>query len=194
MSLKLKMSFFLIPIVLMGAAHAEGPATKPFPRFGLGTNLSLMGINQIHVPVLINKNLRVEPILGFYSDSTTEDENEESSSNTTLGLGVFYNLYPDKKEETAIYIGPRFNMVMNSTTNKEGGNEMKTSRSDITIGLAAGAEYFFTRAFSLGGEVQFNYVMMGKTDTEVGGNTETSKADSSVMSTTGMGVIRWYFL
>ena len=95
----------------------------------------------------------VEPSISYYYKKSTETEiwtgkkTKEANSVTILGLGFLENKLKQEKYNT--YWGFRFAVGMDSETS-----------SDDNIYLFApvyGAEYDFSKNFSLGGETRLNY-------------------------------------
>lgn len=194
------------------AEDASAQAIAKKPRGGLGVsvapsgffNLTSAGVGQLHIPVLINKQLRVEPTLGLLRASTTDaasDQNNNTETTTTtqaiiLGVGAFYHWNPAKV--TAVYVGPRIGATLNSTNAEAtvGGQTVtnETSRTDINLALAIGGEYFFAKTASIGGEWSLAYVITGDTTVNANGTETTLTADSGTISTNSSLIFRWYFM
>ncbi len=183
-------------------------------RIGLGASLNVegltnaspaLGFGHLHVPVLLSPQFRLEPTFGFANSSTTNKTGTGDMEMTTdnsltllrLGTGVFYNI--PYTRSTALYVGPRLGILLNttSTTVDIGGNDSTTdtSRLDFYAGLAFGGEYFFTKSFSLGGEAQFMFISTGNTTTTVDGDEPENPPEmtGTTLTTSALIFVRWYF-
>lgn len=177
-----------------------------------------------YFPIYINDKIRIEPMFGLNTINSGNTQSSKStistdysintytsnSSVTTIGLGGFY--IASISNSFNMYLGPRiyFNFASSLVEyiyeQSSGGHysrndyKTETKESDITVGLALGAEYFPIRKFSFGAEASFNYTSYGNPDIT---NTQqqtapyyTGSNDRTQYSynTSGIFFVRWYFL
>ncbi len=135
----------------------------------------------LYVPVNVLPFLRIEASLGYFgysaASSTTSSitgqpkssSDSRSSSMTNAGLSAFYRL--PGMGNLGFYAGPRLGLSVLSMTRDstvpawDTGADTRTvsesSQINWTMGLAAGAEYFFVPWFSLGADVEGGYQIFG---------------------------------
>ncbi len=178
-----------------------------------------------YIPLNLTPNFRIEPAFGINSmksgnTSSTSDINNYSSivtnsydaSVATIGLSGYYIFLISNS--LSVYLGPRFNLSFCSTDSKNdydylnngmyshSAYETITKETDITTGLAFGAEYYPIKNFSFGAEANFNYISYGNPDIsnttspppQPSTSTSTSSRTQHSFNTGGMICIRWYFL
>lgn len=183
-------------------AIAKGRGGIGVDVLGMGNLLNGSGAN-IYVPILISPQFRLEPSLNFARTSEETTTDNTTTTDTTLGFGVgigaFYNWSPGR--HTAVYVGPRLGVQYSAQSNEVAAGSTTTtqdiSRTNIHLGVGLGGEYFFAKAFSLGGEVQLNYVIVGEPTVETsGGNDNNNNGPETSESRIGTGsqvFVRWYF-
>lgn len=129
--------------------------------------------------IILSKNFRFEPTFGYYSYShTSSSGSESSSSNFRLGAVL---AYANSKASMNYYYGIDIGAILSS----QSSSSTDRSKTDFYIGPAIGGEYMFSDNFSLGGEIQVNYIKLGNFD-------EDSDASTSLVSTRGKIILRWY--
>ena len=152
------------------------------------------GFNNILLP-LRGTNFTVEPELGLFRMTMTSESGAFSSSQTVsanrLGLGLLKHF--EKRENLEPYLAPRVGAVFMSFENKpSSGTTFKSKQTNLYLTGGAGAQYFFSGHFTLGGEAQLTYTHFGN-PTSSGGGTTSTKLSGSTISSVGILTIRWYF-
>ena len=89
--------------------------------------------------------------------------------------------YANSKASMNYYYGIDIGAILSS----QSSSSTDRSKTDFYIGPAIGGEYMFSDNFSLGGEIQVNYIKLGNFD-------EDSDASTSLVSTRGKIILRWY--
>jgi len=79
-------------------------------------------------------------------------------------------------------------IIQTSSYFKSPLDEWDRSKIDFYIGPALGAEYLFTKRFSLGGEIQLNFISIGQWDGDL-----SAENSESVVRTKPLIFVRWYF-
>ncbi len=149
-------------------------------------------INNLYFPVAFGQRLLLEPEVGFTTGKQTVKvlgiDQEFKGTIWRLGIGVFYR-FP-ATDDLRVYLGPRFKWIRTSAYEDDGTERTEFAETDVSIGAAAGGEYFFSSHFSLGGEAQFNYIDLGEPDVEVGDLVDLRRR---IFTTDTLVMIRWYF-
>ena len=191
---------------------AEVADDGDFKKFGLGLHVEQFRINELmssnFVPVnkIIftispNNKFRIEPAIGY--TKAKETNKDDFSSYETLQSGIFFGLggfgmYQAGK--TNLYFGIRLEYgTINDeyTTSDTNGNSFfrtdKTKR--FMVGPAVGAEFFFGKHFSFGGEVALkNYsANTERTDTNNSTPDPNDENKSNFFSTETGLLLRFYF-
>ncbi len=122
-------------------------------------------INNLYFPVAFGQRLLLEPEVGF-----------TTGKQTVKVLGIDQEF--------------RFKWIRTSAYEDDGTERTEFAETDVSIGAAAGGEYFFSSHFSLGGEAQFNYIDLGEPDVEVGDLIDLRRR---IFTTDTLVMIRWYF-
>lgn len=134
---------------------------------------SPFGSGAVHVPIDIAGMVRIEPSIGWvhHSQSAASNgaETSDSQSAVRLGLGAFYRLRlgDSAAANLGVRLGPLFasrkegSVFQDPGTNTTIETNVVTSRTDFSIGPAIGGEYFPSKHFSLGAEIQLNTVIVG---------------------------------
>lgn len=94
-----------------------------------------------------------------------------------------------RKDKVDIYYGVRNGLICTWDYDRydwNGTERYERSKTDYYFGPAMGGEYFFSKHFSLGGEVQLNYVFIGRWDGGDGGGTEGGIRTKTFI------FVRWY--
>src|SRR5579872_1307229 len=127
------------------------------------------GFANIIAPIQIGPHILIEPELGFYrydQDETLPDTIKEHYDKEVVrtGFGVFYSVEPDKSFEW--YLGGRLGVLsseLHITHNPitSAHQEFDHQWGAFYAGAAFGVEFFFSRHFSIGGEVQINHIGYG---------------------------------
>jgi hypothetical protein len=167
-----KLSFIVIFIVFLFVISITVQAQEKISWIGLGVglnNLASFDYPSFYLPINISAKFRLEPEIWFYRYSETGNIFEETQTNLSLGLGVFFVV---QKEKLDIYYGTRNGIIFSKTRT--------WSQTDFYIGPATGAEYYLHERFSLGGEIQLRYVFLG----DDGG---------AALRINALFLIRWYF-
>ncbi len=148
----------------------------------------------IYLPIRVNPGLKIEPEFGLMRYTIDASSVDQTFSIMLIGAGAFFlmNVGP-----VDLSWGLRFAMIKESYDH-DGAADYTVTRNDMVYGPALGGEYFFTRNFSLGGEVQFNYVKLGEIETDGddapnNGTAEDEKIKQSILRTKPLIFVRWYF-
>lgn len=174
------------------------------PQFGIGIDLQSFtpDTKQFFFPIVINPNFAMEPEIGYYTNTRVSDPKPSGSVKSTsketdsyIGTGIFYRNYG---ESFGSYYGARLGFLSLETTFKaesSGTSEVKSTRNGNYIAPTMGAEYFFSKNFSIGGELQYFWVTTsGDLKVSLTGQSD-SKTDltinRSLLRTQAM--LRWYF-
>ena len=151
-------------------------------KVGLGLNLADVWNGSgasVRVPLdgLVN-NVRIEPELGFGTNTDKTGSTDLSSSYFTLACGGYYNLWDIDK--VSIYTGGRFAINSRSyeSLNNQGGTTSKSSTGVSLQGLF-GAEYFLAEQFSVAAQAGVEF---------------SSDKFNSGMGTVGHVILRYFFL
>jgi Outer membrane protein beta-barrel domain len=181
--------------------HAEGT------HFGLGAGFNLNSITvagqqilggpfgggSIVFPIDLAGVFRLEPELGLSHVSTADDDDdsrtETSATVVRPAIGAFFRfpLGPTASGYVGGRLGPQFASSSTTQTVFDTNQEITVdaSRVDFAIGPAFGGEYFFSKHFSIGGEVALNFVFVGNESQEVTpGPTPADNDDSGVIAGT----------
>jgi len=172
------------------------PLTSPF------------GSGAVHVPIDIAGMVRVEPSIGWvhHSQSVTAAGAEDSDSQSAirLGLGAFYRLRlgDSAAANLGVRLGPLFasrkdvSVFQDPVTNITVETKVVTSRTDFSIGPAIGGEYFPSKHFSLGAEIQLNTVLVGDETDDTPPDPDASEPERSELYsyTTGVFFARLFFM
>ncbi|MDH7514728.1 MAG: hypothetical protein QHI48_02475, partial [Bacteroidota bacterium] len=70
--------------------------------------------------------------------------------------------------------------------------EERTTRTDVLIGIVTGAEFLFSRRFTIGGEVQFNSFSVGKESIEPPPASPSEETRDYLNINTAI-TLRWFF-
>jgi hypothetical protein len=157
-----------------------------------------LGVTNFVLPIRMSGRVTLEPEFGVFRFSEDETsaggfETETTLSNYRVGVGLLFNL----ADRAALipYVGPRAGLVLTSLEESStfGGTTTTTSQDQtgFYFGGALGAQHFFTRHFSLGGEVQLLYTTISYDETASGGT--PPDRSQSLISTNGLVMLRWYF-
>ena len=177
-------------LALATTANAQGDGAK----IGIGVSISPLsslaltdggvtvpgGAFAFYVPINIGENFKVEPELGFFRYKASQGDNESTDTQWRFGTGLFYVF--SERESLRPYVGPRLGIVSTS----EKFNDESDTQTDFFVGLALGAEYYFSSHFTLGGEFQFSYVNIGSPE----GADDLSR---NLFGSNGLIFVRWYF-
>ena len=212
MSRRLLFLCLLVPLV---ASSLEGQETNAGTRIGVGVAWSssnqaivmedgrfspanLVGLGNFTLPILIGDHVRLEPKFGILRSS--EDLQDESYSResrlTVLRVGLSFHWAFSQREGLQPYVGPRVGLMRyrgRSENRYNGqGEEYKYGRNDWYLGLALGGEYFLTRHFSVGAEIQLDYAMVGDESIEPDPGS-TREVSGSLLMNNGQIAVRFYF-
>jgi hypothetical protein len=146
-----------------------------------------MGFNNFIVPIRTGPRTTFEPEFGMFRTSTSNGGFSSNFSNLRLGFGLLTAM--DKRENLEPYIGPRVGTSRSKTTTTLpfSGEQTETQNSWYFSGVL-GAQYFFSRHFSLGGEAQLSYTNLRQEADSAG-----SSASQSFVSSAGVVLLRWFF-
>jgi hypothetical protein len=202
----------LLALVTASTLGAQDPAKS---MFGLGVTfnpgalllpgetealLTQSGFNNILVPIRTAK-LTFEPEFGI-NRTTVEREIQTGPSTFTtvkskvsmkrIGAGLLKHLA--RRDNLEPYVAPRIGFIFASSEEPSGfgtTTTIKTSATNFYLTGAAGAQYFFSSHFTLGGEAQLTYTKIGKPEV-TGTSFPPSTQSGSTITTLGVVTIRWY--
>lgn len=202
---------FRLCLVIVASVSALG-AQETKSKFGLGatfnpgalsipgeaeTVLTQAGFNNVLMPIR-GQGFTFEAEFGLLR-STTERQVQTGPttsitvknkiSNKRLGVGVLKHLA--RRDNLEPYFAPRVGFIFASAEEPQGGSNTKTSSSNFYATGGAGAQYFFSDHFTLGGEAQLTYTKLGKP--KVTGTTFPPPSEGSAITTLGVIAIRWYY-
>lgn len=177
---KASVTLILIMIFLMAPVLLNAKEKKC--RVGIGVSLGKeymwFGSSNVfptfYVPIDISSKFRLEPEIGFNLYSESFGIWDEPSSIIYLGCGIFAM---SQKEKVNIYYGARTGLIFTSYN-------WNGSRTDFYVGPVTGGEYFLTKNFSLGGEIQVSYIFISL----IRGEDRASQ-----LKTKTLIFVRWYF-
>lgn len=198
------------PLAAQQAAGAAGP------RIGLGltlnaTNLLVFdsdellflpaGFNNFLVPIQVNQRLTVEPEFGVFHSSASSSGSGSSSSSRSTNLRVGVGLLTSMAERGGLrpYFGPRVGVVRSSSSSHStfsggGSSDLTSKQNSWYASGVVGAQYFFSRHFSLGGEAQLTYLHLGQPEeTGAGGPSPSVERHQSILGTAGVVMVRCFF-
>ncbi len=168
-----------------------------------------LAYSMIHVSIQITPRLRIEPEIGYYIKSDVVRETNGSSytsesqkfSLVQLGTSAYYIKNFDKTE---FYYGAALGLIKINQENRNVSHNPPGipdqvhkdtwRRTDFYFGPIFGAQYYFSKHFSLGGEVRLVYTIEGEPKEDFGGTGgDNTKSESSKSNTDAKLFIRWFF-
>ena len=163
-------------------------------EFGIGISLLEDGA-AIYTPINLGEHWRIEPVVSIEHLETRHKQYDDFYREITLGAGGFYR-YTLSEPRTEVYLGTRLLMLRRDETEYKTTSMNRLHRTDSEYqgyqsSLLAGVDYYFSDAFSIGGEVGLEY-----TDVEVTfANTMMGrdKASTSDTRTRSNLIARYYF-
>lgn len=178
------------------------------PRVGLGFGLttgraqalSLIEATQypsgpltVRLPILGSK-VRFEPELGFDRDGFRSSFGGESFTfvvSTFRMAAALHYVSRRAGDATIVYFGPRLGIdAMSVTQNDSADSDQNGYRTDFLASLAFGGEHFFSRRFSVGGEVHLATTFL--LGASVTGASAVNTTGNSI-STQAALLVRWYY-
>jgi hypothetical protein len=201
--------------LLSAPAQAQGTNHDEGTHFGLGAAFNLATIlvlapggaavvapfssASILIPIDILGVVRIEPELNFGHTENTNDQDEtDSASVIRPGLGVFF-MFP-LGDNAGGYVGARGGPVVNLITNEQAdplGGTINTTdtRIDGFLAPAFGGEYYFSKHFSLGAEIQVAFTFIGDVERDVDPGPDPANPDESglIVGTNALLTARIFF-
>ncbi|HET9595618.1 MAG TPA: outer membrane beta-barrel protein [Anaeromyxobacteraceae bacterium] len=199
------------------AAQERSPGSQPGVSVGLGVGiepLATLGITSagnlngtvngsgfapvgLYVPIQVNPQIRIEPVIGFWhvsgSRNAASDGQQIGGSATTLGVGGLLYLAPPAP--TGFYAGLRLALNLQSADVAAAGGTTTTSKeTDFSLAPVFGGEYAFAPRFTLGAEFQLPFTWYGNPTSETAGASVTSNNDRSGFRTNAVVFLRYFFL
>lgn len=160
--------------------------------------LTQSGFNNILVPIRTS-TLTFEPEFGLNRTSvereiqtgpTTFTKVKAKASVKRIGAGLLKQFA--RRDNLEPYLAPRLGFIFTSTEEPSGtSSTIKVSSTNFYFTGAAGAQYFLSSHFSLGGEAQLTYTKLGEPDV-TGTSFPGSQQSGSTITTLGVIAIRWY--
>ena len=201
------------PLALLLAAAPATAQDASYPRVGVGISVSnaspstslLAGEATVSlptpsllIPIDVSETLRIEPVLGYSRittsreiDAPDDDLNEETTTLTSLRIGVGAFAKASRGNDTNLYFGGRVGYNRVSRSIDDDDEEESTNASGFFIGPTVGGSYFFSDFFSIGGEVEARYSNIGTSEEEIGNFTVSE--DVTTITLRPSLVVRFYF-
>lgn len=183
----------------LAAQDAPAASTEPqVGKWGIGVSLSPtalflddagflpIGFNNFLIPIRVGVGMTIEPEFGLFRSSSNSGGGSSSFNNLRLGIGLLMPL--TEREALRPYTGARLGVSRNKATSNFGVSQTTRQNSWYISGVL-GAQHFFSRHFSLGGEVQLTRINVGE---ETGGGAPPGN-DQSFVTTAGLVMLRWFF-
>ncbi len=152
-------------------------------------------IPTIFIPIKVSPKFRIEPEIGFYriSDHYSDKYSNHKTTEKIFQIGV--GLCPVvTKNSFDFYFGSRIGYLYISLSDEYISNAYldkdKGSAKGFYISPVLGGEYYFSKHFSLGGEVQVKYSRYNLEEKE---NSDKSNSTFSKFLTYSTVIIRIYF-
>ena len=157
--------------ITFGVGVSYFPAAIPGDAGYLGGNFSTAGLTDFFFPMQFGPYFRFEPEFGLYFKSYQEQDSSASAgaflrtANQQIvraGFGVFYTKQVDSVFQFGI--GARLGILSSEYETHQAAQGV--SDTDIHLGVfylggAFSVEYFISRHFSIGGELQFIHYGFG---------------------------------
>jgi len=167
--MKFNLLFILIFLLVNSFLYGQSSSNNSYLKFGISATLEKstdiyadgfhkytdIGFSKILFPVIYDSKIKFQPEIGYRSRES-KDSYSYNYSMWQFGLGIFYYT---KYEEINIYIGPKigFEELISKTIGE------KEKNSDYYhYGIVIGSEYFLSKNFAFGGELQINKYFIDK--------------------------------
>jgi len=163
-------------------------------EFGVGISLWEEG-GVIYAPINLGEHWRIEPVVSVEHLETRRKQYDDFYREITLVAGGFYR-YALSEHRTDVYLGTRLLMLRRDETGHETTSMNRLHRTDseyrgYQTSMLAGVDYYFSDAFSIGGEVGLEYTDVDVTFTNtMMGRDKTSSSDTRTRSNL---IARYYF-
>lgn len=192
------MSRKIVKLSAVFAAMSSTVVTLPASAVDVGMGAGIVGGSgaSVYVPVRFG-NWRIEPELSYRRYTLDEtnltipsSSNNYESNNYAIGTGVYWRQPIGSSLES--YIGGRIGYTWydaKRTYPNNPGSNWKQEASGYYIGPALGAEYFFTKQFSVGLDVSLIYQSQS-TDINAA---SVGHTDTTTLSTETRTTLRYYF-
>ena len=192
--------FFSLPAfptssVLVFAISATSLCSAATQETEVGIGISLLEDGAaIYAPVHIGAHWRVEPVVSLERVEHKQDGKDAFQRELALGVGGFYR-YPLSDDRAEAYVGARFMLLRRDETEHNSmaaveyrmDSEYRGHQSNALVGV----DYYFSDAFSIGGEVGLEYMEYDvEFHDELMG---TDKANVSDTRTHSNLIARYYF-
>jgi hypothetical protein len=206
------LSLASLVFVAASTIGAQEPSTT---TFGFGTTLNPAalvisdlntlsvyptGFNNILFPIR-TPGYTIEPEVGFFRTSSsnpvqtggaTFQQETSTFTNTRLGVGILKHL--EKRENLEPYFGPRLGIIRSTTseTSAFSSSSPSTTANSWYASGVLGAQYFFSRHFSLGGEAQLTYTSVDSGQAP-GSSSNAPDPTQTNIGTAALVTLRCYF-
>jgi len=167
--------------ITFGVGVSYYPAAIP-GDYSYGGHFGAAGLTNFFVPMQFGPYIRFEPELGVYFKSYQEQVPDSSGSSSTFlrtadqqivraGFGLFYTRQPSNDFQFGI--GARLGIMSSEYETHQAATGVQDT--DVHYGIfylggALSVEYFVSKHFSLGGELQFIHYGYGAPLVTVGNN------------------------
>jgi hypothetical protein len=170
----------IVPKVFGLGLHLE-----KFNSNNVGMNISYAPANKIVLTITPLKHFRLEPEIGFII--TNDKGNDLKDKSMHYGIGAF-GMY--QRGKTNIYAGLRYIYIKTDDEYNDFSTSLKKTSNykSNAFGPAIGAEYFFAKHFSIGGEVGLQFFSVKLTNNQYGPDNKTT-----YISTDEGFLLRFYF-
>lgn len=157
-------------------------------RVGLGVGVS-PGYAALLIPILSPGGLMIEPeimVASQKAEFVSQFSPPQSSSATTLRIGVTLAPMLGRRGPLRTYVGARIGLIQTWLKTDQGGGNVSTESLDWYAALALGGEVTIAPSISLGGEVFLSYTRMSD---DTGGGFTVKQRE---IATSGRIAVRWY--
>jgi hypothetical protein len=168
--------------ITFGVGVSYFPAAIPGDASYFGGNFSTAGLTDFFVPMQFGPYIRFEPELGLYLKSYQEQLADSVGSSSTYqrtadqqivraGFGVFYTKYVDSV--FVFGVGTRIGILSSeyeTHQSTQGIPDTDIHYGVFYLGGAFTVEYFISKHFSFGGELQFIHYSYGAPLVTIGSN------------------------
>lgn len=211
--MKSKFSISIVIILMLIATTTvfgqEESTVQEMKKFGFGLHVeqfktqdimssTIMPANKLILVMSPNNSFRVEPSIGFSNSKDEFGDTNFSGTQTSkgiyIGIGAFYMYQAGK---TNLYFGLRLEhgkIIEESKYTSNGFKDFnKTETKRFMFAPTLGAEYFFAKHFSFGGEFSLKNYSSKSSYTSTNNPSPSDENDAKYFSTDTGLLLRFYF-
>ncbi len=162
-----------------------GMHIEQFKLTDITMDISTAPANKLVLTITPTNNFRLEPEIGFNNLNNKESELKDKSVHVGIGgYGMF------QKGKTNFYGGLKFEYANISTEYTDWNSDKQTDKiKRFTLGPAIGAEFFFGKHFSFGGEIGIKFMNLKSKDSQ---NNDWDHKQNYITTDSGL-LLRFYF-